>query len=253
MKTEKRIALVTGAGSGIGRASALALLEDGFRVVLAGRREAELRNTADMAGKNAANALPVSADVADPESVKRLFATLMDRHGRLDVLFNNAGVSLPPMPSEDVTPEQWDYIMRINVTGSFLCAQQALRIMKNQTPQGGRIINNGSISAHAPRVKAMAYAVSKHAITGLTKSICLDYRDDNICCSQIDIGNVDSGLLTTVQGGVRPQPAGGSRAEAKFSVSLAADAIVYLANLPLEANVPFMTLMANAMPYMGRG
>lgn len=253
MAADNKIALVTGASSGIGRASALALVKSGFTVAVTGRREAELTETATLAGSLSTNILPIVADVSDPDSVTRLFETVMARYGRLDVLFNNAGVAIHGTDSTDLTLDQWEYVMRINVTGAFLCAQQALRIMKNQDPKGGRIINNGSVSAQVPRARALAYTVSKHAITGLTKSIALDYRDDNICCSQIDIGNAAVKRTEEVAKGARVQADGVRRAEPLIDVSVVANTVVYLASLPLEANVPFMTLMANAMPFIGRG
>jgi len=253
MAAEKRIALVTGASSGIGRECALALAADGFHVAITGRREAELNETASLAGNLSASILPVTADVSDPDSVARLFETVMREYGRLDLLFNNAGVALHEIPTDELPLDKWKQLMDINVTGSFLCAQQALRIMTRQPPKGGRIINNGSVSAHVPRAKSVAYTVSKHAITGLTRSIALDYRDDNICCCQIDIGNASvPRTMETVMGSLT-QADGGKRPEAQMSVGNVAKTVVFLANLPLEANVPFMTVMANAMPYMGRG
>ena len=253
MTADKRIALVTGASSGIGRAAALALVNNGFHVAITGRRESELNETAALAGKLSGNVLPVVADVSDPDSVARLFETIVRQYGRLDLLFNNAGVAIHGVDTVDLPLDKWEYVMRINVTGSFLCAQHALRIMLEQNPKGGRIINNGSVSAHAPRARALAYTVSKHAITGLTKSLALDYRNDNICCCQIDLGNVAVERTAEVAKGARVQADGAKRPEAQIDVSVVADTIVYLANLPPEANVPFMTVMANAMPYMGRG
>lgn len=252
MAAEKRIALVTGASSGIGRECALALAADGFHVAITGRREAELHETASLAGTLSANFLPVTADVSDPDSVARLFETIKREYGRLDLLFNNAGVALHEIPTEEVPLDKWKQLMDINVTGSFLCAQQALRIMMHQTPKGGRIINSGSVSAHVPRAKSVAYTVSKHAITGLTRSIALDYRDDNICCCQIDLGNASVARTMELVGALT-QADGGKRPEAQMSVDNVAKTVVFLANLPLEANVPFMTVMATAMPYMGRG
>ncbi|SBW03953.1 2-deoxy-D-gluconate 3-dehydrogenase [uncultured delta proteobacterium] len=253
MAADKKIALVTGASSGIGRASALALVKSGFMVAVTGRREAELKETATLAGNLSANILPIVGDVSDPDSVTRLFETVIKQHGRLDVLFNNAGVAIHGTDTIDLPLDKWEYLMRINVTGAFLCAQQALRIMKNQDPKGGRIINNGSISAHVPRARALAYTVSKHAITGMTKSIALDYRDDNICCSQIDIGNAAVKRTEEVAKGARIQADGVKRAEPQIDVAIVANTVAYIANLPLDVNVPFMTIMANAMPLMGRG
>ena len=253
MTAEKRTALVTGASSGIGRASTLALVEAGFRVAVAGRRENELKETANLAGELSADVLPVVADVSDPESVIRLFDTVKREFGRLDVFFNNAGVAIHGSPTHEVSFEDWQYLMGVNVNGAFLCAQQALRIMLNQSPKGGRIINNGSVSAQVPRARALAYTVSKHAITGLTKSIALDYRNDNICCCQVDLGNVAVPRTAEVAKGARVQADGAKRPEAQIDISVVADTVVYLANLPPEANVPFMTVMANAMPFMGRG
>lgn len=253
MAAEKRIALVTGASSGIGRECALALAADGFHVAITGRREAELNETASFAGNLSANILPVAADVSDPDSVTRLFETVTLEYGRLDLLFNNAGIAFHEIPTDALPLDKWKQLMDINVTGSFLCAQQALRVMMRQNPKGGRIINNGSVSAHVPRAKSVAYTVSKHAITGLTRSIALDYRNDNICCCQIDIGNASvARTMETVMGNLT-QADGDKRPEAQMSVENVAKTVVFLANLPLEANVPFMTVMATAMPYMGRG
>lgn len=253
MTADKRFALVTGASSGVGRETALALVKDGFSVAVAGRRETELVKTAEMAGSLSNNVLPVAADVSDEASVIRLFNTIKEKFGRLDLLFNNAGIAIHGTNSHELSLEDWTRLMRINVTGSFLCAQHALRIMLSQTPKGGRIINNGSVSAHVPRVRSTAYTVSKHAITGLTKSLALEYRNDNISCCQLDLGNVLVERTSEVLTGARYQADGEKRPEAQIDVSLAARTVVFLANLPLEANVPCMTLMANAMPYMGRG
>jgi NAD(P)-dependent dehydrogenase (short-subunit alcohol dehydrogenase family) len=247
-----RIALVTGAGSGIGRAGAIALLRDGFQVFLAGRREKELEKTATLAEEFADAAHVAPADVSDAVSVERLFRAIHTKFGRLDVLFNNAGTNIPPTPADTLSFADFSRVLSVNVSGMFLCAQQALRLMKTQNPAGGRIINNGSVSARVPRVNALAYTVSKHAVTGLTKSISLDFRDQNICCSQIDIGNAASGLAVRYADGME-QPDGTKREEATMDVEIVASAVVFLANLPLTANVPTMTLMANAMPYMGRG
>ncbi|MCU1260867.1 MAG: short-chain dehydrogenase/reductase [Bryobacterales bacterium] len=247
-RTNAKIALVTGAGSGIGRAVSLALHSAGYSVVLAGRRTAELERTA--AGQ--AGMLPVPTDVREPESVRALFARTRAAFGRLDVLFNNAGMSAPSVPMEDLTFEQWNAVVAVNLTGPFLCAQEAILLMKAQSPQGGRIINNGSISAHAPRPHSAPYTATKHAITGLTKSISLDCRKYNIACGQIDIGNAATEMTERMTNGV-PQANGSSMAEPRMDVRHVADAVVYMANLPLDANVQFMTVMATTMPFVGRG
>lgn len=247
-----RIAIVTGAGSGIGRASALALLADGWHVVLAGRREDALRDTVAAAGDAGSRALPVSTDVSDAASVKALFAKTREVHGRLDLLFNNAGMGTPAMPLEDLTVEQWRQVVDINLTGAFLCTQEAFRIMKDQSPRGGRIINNGSISAHAPRPFSAPYTATKHAITGLTKATSLDGRAYDIACGQIDIGNAATEMTERMTRGVL-QPRGDTMVEPRMDVQHVADAIVNMARLPLEANVQFMTIMATKMPFVGRG
>lgn len=252
MATPGKVAIITGAGSGIGRASALALLKEGYKVALAGRRQEQLDKTADMAGENSSNALAISTDVAQASSIAALFAKTKETFGRLDVLFNNAGGGTPPIPMEDLTLEQWQKVVDINLTGSFLCAQEAIRIMKNQDPKGGRIINNGSISAHAPRPFSVAYTSTKHAITGLTKSISLDGRAHDIACSQIDIGNAATEMTERMTNGV-PQANGTTMIEPRMNVQHVADAIVYMASLPLDANVQFMTVMASKMPFVGRG
>lgn len=247
-----KVALVTGAGSGIGRASALALQRNGYHVVLAGRRKEELENTASMAKEGGGRILVVPTDVSDANSVKALFAKTVETFGRLDVLFNNAGMGAPAVPMEDLPLETWQKVVDVNLTGSFLCAQEAIRIMKSQTPKGGRIINNGSISAHAPRPNSVAYTATKHAITGLTKSISLDGRAHDIACSQIDIGNADTPMGGRMKFGV-PQANGTVAPEPVMDVEHVADAIVFIANLPLDANVQFMTIMATKMPFVGRG
>lgn len=252
MTSAGRVALVTGAGSGIGRASALALQRDGYNVVLAGRRKEELEHTASMAVENGGRMLPVPTDVGDPASVKALFAAAVEAFGRLDVLFNNAGMGAPAVPMEELPVETWQKVVDVNLTGSFLCAQEAIRIMKSQTPKGGRIINNGSISAHAPRPNSVAYTATKHAITGLTKSISLDGRAHDIACSQIDIGNADTAMGGRMKNGV-PQANGTIAPEPVMDVEHVANAIVFMANLPLDANVQFMTIMATKMPFVGRG
>ena len=243
-----RVALVTGAGSGIGRGVALALHAAGYSVVLAGRRKAELETTAAQADRM----LVVPTDVTVPESVDALFAKTQETFGRLDVLFNNAGISAPAVPLEDLTFEQWSAVVNVNLTGAFLCAQAAIRLMKAQTPHGGRIINNGSISAHAPRPNSAPYTATKHAITGLTKSISLDGRKHNIACSQIDIGNAATEMTERMTSGVL-QADGSTAVEPRMDVRHVAEAVVFMANLPLDANVEFMTIMATKMPFVGRG
>ena len=250
MHLTPKIALVTGAGTGIGRAVSLALLADGYTVVLAGRRLEPLQEVAQTAATERAH--PFSADVGQPEAVDGLFAMVKERFGRLDLLFNNAGVFTPAVPIEDLSFAQWQAALSVNLTGSFLCAQGAIRLMKDQTPQGGRIINNGSISAHAPRPNSAPYTATKHAITGLTKSISLDGRKYNIACGQIDIGNAMTELAAPMARGV-PQAHGGVAIEPMMDVREVGDAVLQMANLPLSANVQFMTLMATKMPYVGRG
>ncbi|WP_280152550.1 SDR family oxidoreductase [Piscinibacter sp. XHJ-5] len=247
-----RVAIVTGAGSGIGRASAIALLNAGYHVVLAGRREDALKESLTEAGEAGRRGLAVPTDVRDPASVKALFAKVRDAFGRLDVLFNNAGRGTPAMPLEDISFEQWKDVVDINLTGAFLCTQEAFRLMKDQTPRGGRIINNGSISAHAPRPFSAPYTATKHAITGLTKATSLDGRAYDIACGQIDIGNAATDMTTRMVNGVI-QPRGDMMVEPRMDVRHVADAIVQMANLPLEANVQFMTIMATKMPFVGRG
>ncbi len=250
--TNNKIALVTGAGSGIGRAASLALHRAGYSVVLAGRREAELKQTAALATTAEPRMLPVPTDVGKPESVQSLFATTKENFGRLDVLFNNAGIGAPGVPMEDLTYEQWISVVAVNLTGSFLCAREAIRIMKAQDPRGGRIINNGSISAHSPRPNSAPYTATKHAITGLTKSISLDCRNYDIACGQIDIGNAATEMTERMNAGV-PQANGSSAIEPRMDVQCVADAIVYMVSLPLDANVLFVTVMATKMPLIGRG
>ena len=251
MSGHGKIALVTGAGSGIGRAASLSLHAAGYSVALAGRRAGELEKTAQMAGPGA-RMLAVPTDVSKPESVRALFAVVRDRFHRLDVLFNNAGIGAPAIPMEDLTFEQWSAVIGVNLTGAFLCAQEALRLMKSQDPRGGRIINNGSISAHTPRPQSAPYTATKHAITGLTKSIALDGREFNIACGQIDIGNAATEMTERMKSGVL-QPDGSRKVEARMDVRHVADAVVYMAGLPLDANVLFMTVMATEMPFVGRG
>ena len=247
-----KTALVTGAGSGIGRASALALQTAGWSVALAGRREKELEDTARGAQAGGGKMLPVATDVSRPEGVKALFDRVAKEFGRLDVLFNNAGTGAPGVPMEELTFEQWSTVLGVNLTGAFLCAQEAIRMMKKQTPRGGRIINNGSISAHTPRPNSAPYTATKHAITGLTKSIALDGRAFDIACGQIDIGNAATEMTQRMTAGV-PQANGSTMAEPRMDVKHVADAVVYMASLPLDANVLFITVMATTMPLVGRG
>jgi len=252
MAAVNKVALVTGAGSGIGRAASVALQGEGYNVVLAGRRQSELEITAGMAKAGGGRMLPVATDVSDPAQIAALFAKARAEFGRLDVLFNNAGMGAPAIPMEDLTVEQWKQVVDVNLTACFICAQEAIRIMKSQDPKGGRIINNGSISAHAPRPNSVAYTSTKHAITGLTKSISLDGRKNDIACSQLDIGNADTPMGGRMKNGV-PQANGQVMAEAVMDVAHVASAVVYMANLPLDANVQFMTIMATKMPFVGRG
>ena len=242
------VALVTGAGSGIGRAAALGLAAAGYQVVLVGRREAELEKTRG----TSQSMLAFACDVTQPDQVERLFAATKERFGRLDVLFKNAGMGAPSVPMDELTFAQWSAVVNVNLTGSFLCAQHAMRMMKMQSPKGGRIINNGSISAHVPRPNSAPYTATKHAITGLTRSISLDGRPFNIACSQIDIGNAATEMTERMAAGV-PQANGETLVEPRMDVKHVADAIVYMANLPLDANVQFMTVMATNMPFIGRG
>jgi len=252
MADNGRVAIVTGAGSGIGRYSAIALLQAGYSVGLAGRREDALQESIAEAGADGARALAVPTDVGKAASVANLFAQVKAKYGRLDVVFNNAGTGAPAIPLEDLTLEQWQTVVDANLTGSFLCTQEAFRIMKDQTPQGGRIINNGSISAHVPRPFSVAYTATKHAITGLTKSISLDGRQYNITSSQIDIGNAVTPMTERMTKGVL-QPDGSTRAEPRMDVEHVANAVVHIADLPLDANIQFMTIMATKMPFIGRG
>jgi NAD(P)-dependent dehydrogenase (short-subunit alcohol dehydrogenase family) len=251
MNNTGKVALVTGAGSGIGRAVSRTLQAAGFDVVLAGRRSAQLEETAAM-DSSGGKFLPVATDVSQPDSVRALFTKAKETFGRLDVLFNNAGISAPGVPMEDLTFEQWSSVVAINLTGAFLCAQEAMRIMKSQEPRGGRIINNGSISAQSPRPNSAPYTATKHAITGLTKSISLDGRKYDIACSQIDIGNAATEMTQRMTAGV-PQANGTMMVEPRMNVQHVADAVLYMATLPLDANVQFMTLMATKMPLVGRG
>ncbi|MEO8558168.1 MAG: SDR family oxidoreductase [Rhodospirillales bacterium] len=247
-----KVAIVTGAGTGIGKAAALALLKQGYSVVLAGRRREPLDLVVKEAGNDAGRLLAVPTDVGDPKSVAALFAKTKEKFGRLDLLFNNAGMGAPPIPLEDLTFEQWKAVLDANLTGAFLCTQEAIRIMKAQTPRGGRIINNGSISAHAPRPNSAPYTATKHAITGLTKSTSLDGRKYDIACGQIDIGNAATDMTERMKAGV-PQPSGQIMVEPTMDVANVADAIVYMASRSLDANVMFLTVMASKMPFVGRG
>ena len=248
----KKVAIVTGAGSGIGRASALALLEAGWHVALAGRRADALEATKAAAGPLAKNAIAVSTDATDPAAVKALFAATREAFGRIDLLFNNAGMGAPAVPLEDLTVEQWKAVVDINLTAVFLCTQEAFRAMKAQTPRGGRIINNGSISAHAPRPLSSPYTATKHGITGLTKATSLDGRAYDIACGQIDIGNAVTEMTERMTKGM-PQANGETAVEARMDVRHVADAVVHMASLPPGANVQFMTIMATKMPFVGRG
>ena len=246
-----KIAVVTGAGTGVGRAASLALMKAGFTVVLAGRRLEMLQETQKL-GDNVGKSLPVSADMTDPGSIAALFAKVMEVYGRLDVLFNNAGMGAPPVPFEDLSLAQWQAVVSTNLTAPFLCTQHAFRIMKDQTPRGGRIINNGSISAHAPRPFSSAYTSTKHAITGLTRATNLDGRGYDIAVGQIDIGNAATSLAASFSSGTL-QADFSLKPEPTFDVRYVAEAVLYMAGLPLEANVLFMTVMATKMPYTGRG
>lgn len=247
-----RVALVTGGGTGIGKAAAKALLQAGYQVVITGRNLDKLEAALKDIGGTEANTLAVASDVGDPDSVKQLFASLKAKFGRIDVLFNNAGTASPPVPMEELSYTQWMNVVNANLTGSFLCAQEAMRMMKAQSPKGGRIINNGSISANTPRPFSAPYTATKHAITGLTKSIALDGRADRIACSQIDIGNAATEMTQVISKGVI-QADGSLKAEPTMNVEHVGQAVVQIANLPLESNILFMTIMATTMPYVGRG
>ncbi|MDX1432296.1 MAG: SDR family oxidoreductase [Gammaproteobacteria bacterium] len=252
MTPQIKAAVVTGAGTGIGRSAALALLGEGYHVALAGRREAPLEETVGLAGADGSRALVVPTDVAKPESVRALFAKVKESFGRLDVLFNNAGVNVPSVPLEELTYEQWQKVVDVNLTGSFLCTQEAYKLMKSQRPMGGRIINNGSISAHAPRPGSTPYTTTKHAITGLTKCVSLDGRQYDIACGQIDIGNAATEMTARMKEGV-PQANGTRAVEPTMDVDNVGRAIAFMASLPLDANVQTMTIMATKMPFVGRG
>ena len=252
MSSPGKVAIVTGAGTGVGRCTALALLEEGYSVALAGRRIDRLETAAADAGLAASRALLVSTDVCDLASVRTLFAKTKERFGRLDVLFNNAGIGSPRAPLEELTYEQWQSVVDTNLTGTFLCTQQAFLLMKSQDPRGGRIINNGSVSAQVPRPNSAPYTATKHALTGLTKSTALDGRKYDIACGQIDIGNAATEPTAAMERGV-PQANGSIAPEPRFDPAHVARAVVYMASLPLDANVQFMTVMATKMPYIGRG
>jgi len=246
-----RVAIITGAGTGIGKAAALALLKDGFKVALVGRRKELLDKTAADSGAGE-RAMVVPADLSKPDEVKAVFAKVKQACGRLDVLFNNAGMGAPAIPMEDLTLEQWRQVVDINLTAMFLCSQEAIRIMKAQSPKGGRIINNGSISAHAPRPYSAPYTATKHAVTGLTKCISLDNRKHDIACGQIDIGNAATEMTDRMTKGV-PQANGEMMVEPRMDVAHVGSAVLYMSKLPLDANVQFMTIMATKMPFVGRG
>jgi NAD(P)-dependent dehydrogenase (short-subunit alcohol dehydrogenase family) len=249
---DKKVALVTGAGTGVGKAVAMALMEEGYALVLSGRRKEPLDAVVDRAKAMGAEAIAIAADVGDHSSVKSLFAQTKAHFGRLDLLFNNAGVGAPPVPLEDITVEQWAAVVATNLTGAFLCTQEAFRIMKAQDPRGGRIVNNGSISAHVPRPFSAPYTATKHAMTGLTKSTALDGRAYGIACGQIDIGNAATEMTERMAGGIL-QADGCVKVEPRMDPKHVADAVVYMASLPLDANVLFMTVMATNMPFVGRG
>ena len=252
MSSNGKVAIVTGAGSGIGKATALALLKEGYSVALAGRRADALEQAVKDAGAAASRALAVPTDVSDPASVRALFAKTKEKFGRLDLVFNNAGQNAPGIPLEELTFEQWQSVVNANLTGAFLCTQEAFRVMKSQTPRGGRIINNGSISAHAPRPNSSPYTATKHAITGLTKSTSLDGRKYDIACGQIDIGNALTEMAERMAKGV-PQADGSIKVEPLMDVAHVAKTVVYMASLPLDANVQFVTVVATKMPFVGRG
>ncbi len=249
-----KVAVVTGAGTGVGKAVALALMREGYAAVLAGRRTDKLDETASEGKATGAKTLVVPTDVSDQASVKALFAKTRETFGRLDVLFNNAGIGAPPVPLEELPLETWRKVVDTNLTGMFLCTQEAIKLMKAQDPRGGRIINNGSISAHTPRPRSVAYTATKHAVTGLTKSTALDCRGHDICCGQIDIGNAATPLTERmVQGQGVMQPDGRMMIEARMEADHVGKAVAYMAGLPLDTNVLFMTVMANLMPFVGRG
>ena len=252
MESKNKVAVVTGAGSGVGKSAVMHLLKDGYSVALAGRRQEVLDETIEESGVSKDKTIAISTDVGDADSVKNLFSLVLEKFGRLDVLFNNAGIGSPRMPMEDMPLADWQRVVDTNLTGSFLCSQEAIKIMKNQSPIGGRIINNGSISAFTPRPGTAAYCTSKHAITGLTKSIALDGRGDNILCSQIDIGNAETAITQSFKKGVM-QPNGKVLKEATMNVEDVAKSVITIFNLPLDTNILNLTIMANKMPFVGRG
>ena len=252
MSLTSKVALVTGAGTGIGRNTSLRLLEEGFSVVLTGRRIEQLKKTKNEAGDSGSQTLIASTDVGNPESVRELFNKIRENFGRLDLLFNNAGIGAPAVPLEEISYEQWKAVVDVNLTGAFLCTQEAFRIMKEQKPRGGRIINNGSISAHVPRPFSSPYTATKHAITGLTRSTSLDGRAYDIACGQIDIGNASTEMTDRMAEGII-QADGKTAVEPRMAAENVANAVVYMAGLPLDANVLFMTVMATKMPFVGRG
>ena len=252
MSGEGKVAIVTGGGSGIGRMSALALWREGFSVAICGRRLEPLQSVVDESGQPPSRALAVRADVGNPDDVDSLFAQVMDSFGRLDLLFNNAGMGAPPLSVEELSFDQWKQVVDVNLNGAFLCTRAAMRIMKNQNPMGGRIINNGSISAQTPRPNSAPYTATKHAMTGLTKSTALDGRKYNIACGQIDVGNAATRMASRMQQGIE-QADGSVMVEPTMATEHVAAAVVHMANLPLDANILFMTIMATKMPYTGRG
>ncbi|HEY3085263.1 MAG TPA: SDR family oxidoreductase [Candidatus Dormibacteraeota bacterium] len=247
-----RVAVVTGGGSGIGRAAAIALAREGYDVVVVGRRLERLQETVALGSRDGLRLTPLPADITNPSAVQSLFAEVKTRFGRLDVLFNNAGTSAPPIPMEELSAEQWNRVVQTNLTGAFLCTQQAIKLMKSQDPRGGRIINNGSISAHSPRPNSAPYTATKHGMTGLTKSTSLDGRPYDIACGQIDIGNAATDMTEPMKAGVM-QASGEVEPEPRIDVEHVAQAVVFMAGLPLDANVQFMTVMATKMPFIGRG
>ena len=250
--SKQKVALITGAGSGIGRETALLFLKNGYQVALAGRNQTTLDETINQSSKNSSNALAIPTDITNQKSIQNLFKKVKNNFERLDILFNNAGIGAPPTLFEELPIEKWQEVVSTNLTGTFVCSQEAIKIMKSQNPSGGRIINNGSVSAHSPRLNSAAYTATKHAVTGLTKSICLDGRNDKITCSQIDIGNATTDMTERMKTGVL-QANGTLEVEPTFNVKHVAESVLHIANLPLDTNVPFITIMATKMPYIGRG